>query len=527
MLAEFMFRTIAYKIEEAVSPISERKTTALFVIAISILSICIAMLSWFPLLRIGSLPSINYNEGWNAYRQWMTVVGQPLYGAQPGLWVTNYPFLSFHIVGLLGAAIGDVVLAGRLLSFVSLMVVSALLGGIVRIGTGSSRGGLYAGLCLFLWIATFTPDRRAMNDPELLGAAFATFGLFAYVKAPRAALWLGLSAFAFAMSLFTKLDFIALPASVGLHLLLTRRWRALMLWGAAGIASAGLLLALALHWDGAYFFAHILWPRAYLARCFFSNMGNYLPQFGLPLGLSVFLLVRYGRSAYRGLLFILLIVTHVTALFFSSGDGVDSNIYYPPLIADVLACAFAVCALERALPRNPGLYRGFIAALALPVLAGVAFVPYRFHKDLVAQQALPDATRSAQRAIAFLRSAEGPAICEDILLCYRAGKQVDYDPYFVKDQILIGRLKEADVLAMLASHHYAAIQMTGVVDTVSPVARKKRRRFTQGFMQALAAEYRPALTSGTYSLFTPRNEGAAHITLNTVRTGAGPSSPLQ
>ena len=153
---------------------------------------------WFPLLSITALPSENYNEGWNAYRQWMTVEGQPLYGSHPALWTTNYPFLSFHIIGLLGAAKGNMVLAGRIVCFASLIATSVLVGGIVRGATGSRAGALYAGLCLFAWLASFNGAGRASDDPELLSVAFTTFGLFAYLKAPRRLFWPALSAIAFA-----------------------------------------------------------------------------------------------------------------------------------------------------------------------------------------------------------------------------------------------------------------------------------------------------------------------------------------
>ena len=104
--------------------------------------------AWFPLLSITALPSENYNEGWNAYRQWMTVEGQPLYGSHPALWPTNYPFLSLDIIGLLGTAKGNMVLAGRIVCFTSLVATSVLVGGIVRGATNSLAGALYTGLCL-------------------------------------------------------------------------------------------------------------------------------------------------------------------------------------------------------------------------------------------------------------------------------------------------------------------------------------------------------------------------------------------
>jgi hypothetical protein len=131
-------------------------------------------------------------------------------------------------------------------------------------------------------------------------------------------------------------------------------------------------------------------------------------------------------------------------------------------------------------------------------------VPSRVHYDLVAQLRMPAATKAAQQAIARLAATKGPAICEDLLLCYEAGKPMDYDPYYVEDQILIGRLRESSILAMLTSHYYAAIQIDGTIDATS-LAQRKDMRFSKPFLRTLLAEYQPVLVTPTYSVFVPRS----------------------
>ena len=472
----------------------EGKIAWLWGAAFAILGVSIIMVVWFPLLHIRSAVSFNYNEGWNAYRQLMTAERQPLYGKPPALWMTNYPFLSFHIVGSLGALIGNMVLAGRIIAFFSMILIAAFAGGIVQLVSGSAQGGVYAGLCLFLWMATFTPELMAVNDPELLGAAVAGFGLLAYVKGPEGLLWVGLSALAFAASLFIKQDFIALPLSVALHLAVNRRWRALAVWLPAGFVAAILLTGLTFRLDGPWFFANLLQPRAYVLRNLGYNIAQYSVHFAAPLAVCGAFLIRDRGIPCRGLLFLLLLITHAVSIFFSGGDGVAQNIFSPPMIALAVAGAIALCSLSRS--RNLAL---FAAVLAVPVLAGAAFVPFQVQKDLAAQRNLPAVAQAAQRAVTLLRSVNGPAICEDILLCLDAGKPLGFDPYFVKDQLLIGRLKEPDVLALLLSHRYAAIEIDGSVKAAS-----RRRRFTRAFMQTLLTQYRPVLDSGIYSVFEPR-----------------------
>src|SRR2546423_1877338 len=60
---------------------------------------------------------------------------------------------------------------------------------------------------------------------DLLGLAFAVLGLTAYVLRPS---WFYSSAALFLAALFTKYTLVAAPASVLLHMLLTRAYRRLL-----------------------------------------------------------------------------------------------------------------------------------------------------------------------------------------------------------------------------------------------------------------------------------------------------------
>ena len=481
----------------------ESKFAWLWTCTLAVLVVCTLALAWFPVLRIGSLPSINYNEGWNAYRDQMAADGKPLFDAPPGLSVTNYPFLSFHVIGTLSKVLGSVTVTGRAVAFAALLAICAMLFGVVRAASGSWRGGLYAGLCFFLWLATFTPERIAMNDPELLGSAIALFGAYAYLRAPTRRSWLAVSAIAAAAAVFTKHDVIALPLAVGLHLLATRNWRGLIVWVVTGVIAAGLLLLATFGLDGPYFFAHLLLPRAYDVRLGFWVSVQYLQRFYAPLVIGCAVLLWCRDVPRRGFVLMLLVIAHAVAFFFAGGDGVGPNIYYEALIAAAAAAAIAICILQRVLPPAPWAGAVVVAALALPALPGVAFVPSQLYADLVGQQGLPALTDAARRSIALLQQARGPAICEDILLCYDAGKPPDYDPYFVKDQVAIRRIEESDTLAMLTAHRYAAVEIGAPEDQTKP-GPSERLRFTGAFMRTLLTEYKPVMTSRRYSVFVPR-----------------------
>ncbi|MCB8881050.1 hypothetical protein ACELLULO517_12460 [Acidisoma cellulosilytica] len=488
----------------AESPLSVAKAGALWTVVITAMACCVIATAWFPLLNIGAFPSNNYNEGWNAYRQWMTVEGQPLYGNHPTLWTTNYPFLSFHIIGLLGGVKQHMVLAGRIVCLVSLMMTSGLVGGIVRIVTGSRAGALYAGLCLFASLASFFGVGRASNDPELLSLAVSTFGIFAYVKAPKSIFWPLLSAIAFAVSLFIKHDLIVFPFSICIHLLITRNWRGFVVFIIGGMGAAVLLLALSSYLDGPHFLAELLHPRAYSWHNLSKETLHYLVHFLIFLVIGVVVLLREKTTPFRSLLFTMLISTHIASVYFSGGDGVASNIFYPALIASLLTCVVGICRLEGQLRQNPRARKSFQAALVIATLSVIATIPSRVHGDCVAQLRLTEETKAARQATASLLSTPGAAICEDLLLCYDADKPMDLDPYYTHDQILTGQLKESTILTMLDDHRYAMIQLDGAVDAAS-IAHRKTVRFSGRFLHTLLSQYRPILVTQFYSVFVPRN----------------------
>jgi hypothetical protein len=230
---------------------------------------------------------------------------------------------------------------------------------------------------------------------------------------------------------------------------------------------------------------------------------HYLLQFFTPAGIGIAVLWRAKAIAERRFLFVLIIVTSAAAVAFAGGDGVASNVFYPVVIADFLACLTAICWLER---NHFWLFR---AALFATVIAGVIPAQFRVRSDVPAALRMPAATAAARQAITLLLSTKGPAICEDLLLCYAAGKPMDYDPYYVRDQIFVGHLQEADIAALIRLEHYTAIQVNGKLNGAKGVPML--RRFPDGVRQAILDTYRPVLVGPYYLVLVPRFVGAGSV----------------
>lgn len=439
-----------------------------------------------PLAAMFGHAATNYNEGWNAYHQQQAMLGKPLYGSPPGLVGMNYPPISFHLIGLASRLTGDVNQTGRWVALVSLALVAVLCGAVVRRFTGSTPLAAWTALNTVIWLSVYMPDRIGMNDPQLLGTAFSLLGLYLYIREPEKRLWLCLSAAAFTASVFTKHNLLAFPAAVGLHLMFRRQWKGLLIWGGAVAGGSALLIALTQWLDGPYFFANILAPRARTSGL--EEVTAYLTTFQLPLALAAFWALRRVGWTSVSVMALALILSHVVAAAFAGGDGVDKNIFFDCIFSLVMAGSLLFAEYA---PMLTGLrQRGFLLAtlLAAPAFGIALAMPQALRLDWAAVRQLPARGRDFDFAVALLRSRPGPALCQDLLLCFEAGKPFLYDPYFADAERLAGRLREEELLALAdhASFRTVQLNLNWGEKGLKPGARF---RFTAGFIDALLQRY--------------------------------------
>ena len=437
----------------------DRRTLLLWWAVLACLGLCAAALTCFPLLRITTPVSLNYNEGWNAYRDQMAANGIPLYAEPPGGSITNYPFLSYHLVGLLSQVYGNVTVTGRTIALASLLATAVLIAAIALQLAGSWRTGLYAGLCFFVWLEAYSPDRRAMNDPHLLGLALSTFGLYAAIHRRRRLGWLAISAIAFAATVFTKNNLLAFPAVVALSLLLQRRWLDFLLWTVTGIVAAATLVYLTFRFDGAYFADHLLSARPYdIVGGIAANL-DFASWFYVPAVIALGSLLWAERSSERTIAVGLLVVTWAIEAAFAFGSGVDSNIFFDVIAALALGTALGLSRLEQiALQARWG--RGAYAVLVvLPALTGVVHVPRQVNSDLKSWHQLPRLREAAVRGVEVLDGVAGPVLCENILLCFEAGKPMGPDANFIQGQVRLGRMSEGVLLSQIEARYYGAVEI--------------------------------------------------------------------
>jgi hypothetical protein len=474
------------------------------VAALVLLGVLTLAALWYPVRRISQREDINYNEGWNAYRAQAVVHGDALYSAPPAFTVTNYPPLSFHLLAFFGKFLGGYTAAGRWLSLASLAFLSLLIAMLVRQYAGRWSLGIYAALLFALGMAVFAPNRVAMDDPQFFGLAWSFAGLYIYVKNPRSYRILGASAAAFAISLFIKHNLLAFPAAVGIHLLLERAWKHFSLWLGAAAAISAALLALTFWRDGPYFFLHLLSPRSYSLLSLAGRTLPYLIEFQIPFAVAVFWCVRYAGWPMRRLLVIAFLLANLFGVGFSGGYGVDENILFDAVITIVAITAIGIGDLE---PKLMSLQFGnllLFLALTIPCLAVAAPLPELLRDGLNSSREQAKLDGEFGQAVEFLESRPGPALCEDLLLCYQAGKPPLYDAFYANSQLKTGRVSEAELRDYIQVSRFPTVEIT--IPSTQPLAPAAMLRFSEPVLRAILERYRPALRTSEFTLLIPKEK---------------------
>lgn len=471
-----------------------------WLITFLILVMVAAATVWYPVIRTFANFEINYNEGWNAYRAKMAAAGVPLYGSAPHYTVTNYPPLSFHFIGLIGRVTGDFVLAGRCVSLVSVVLIGLLIAAIVHRFSGRWHAGSYAALSFVIWLAIFQPDRIGMDDPQLLATVFSLLGLYAYVAdSGPSSRWLCVSALAFAVSVFTKHNLLAFPIAVGVHLSIAGSFRRFGIWAGVFAASAGALLLIVLRVDGPHFWSHLMMARPYSSDDAIAKVSGYVETFQIPAAAAIVWSLWNCANIFRNILAIAFVFAHAIAIAFAGGYGVDGNIFFDGMIALALILGVAAADLAEVV-QNRRFGNALLAALLLAPLVGVVPLLYsRIPQDIQSARSIPAAEGDFTQAVGFLAAQPGPALCNNLLLCFEAGKEESLDTFMVSGLIGLGTFPENELLNLMDDHHFKVIQVEANTNSLLMPGKPMA-----DFMKKLAECYRLGLKTGRYGILIPQ-----------------------
>lgn len=495
------------------------RDTWLSTVVVCFMMVTMFALFLFPLRRIFANVEVNYNEGWNAYQAARVAHGIPLYRTLPGSFGTGtgYPPLSFHLVSWLGST-NSFTEVGRFVSLFSLLATGLFVGLIVGKVGGSRLIAVFSFFLYEIGIALLRADRIGMYDPQLLGEALSAAGLYFYVRNPDSKRLLCISALFFCLGGFTKHNLLAFPAAVAIDLVF-RSWRALATWASAMLACAGLLTAATMLVDGRYLFAHLLGGgsgRTYSYMMAWSQFHHYVEKFQALLVIATAWSIRAIRS--RTVFVAAFILSHGLAFLLGGGYGVDLNIFFNGYAATVIVCGLALSDMHAAVAAfRPGALNSATMMFGLFFISIMMFVPGQLKRDRKAMRDLPALEKEVQSGVDFLKAHPGPALCESHLLCYEAGKPFEFEPFSVRAQVMTGKIPETEVLQLLKTNHFQAVELalrSDEADLTDAELRTslsndqrdpdKMRRFSPNFMNELLRDYQLAKRTSQMAFFCPK-----------------------
>ena len=411
---------------------------------------------------IGLMLPFDPNEGWNAYYAVAAMTGGSPYPSLHSFMTNNYPPLSFYIVGVLGGAIGDMIVGGRLLSLAAFVAVAGAIAAALRM-MACSRMEAAFGALIFAACLLLNSDYVGMDDPQLLGHAVAMAGFLLVLRQRGDWLRLASAALLFALAFFIKHNLVVLPLAAASWLALYDRRSAarFAIAGAAFLAVGLIAFRLAYGFD---LFVALRSARVFAFHDLAVNLSSWLIWGALPLAAAAFLFAARRDDKYVVLCALYALMGFLIGASFFGGAGVDVNAMFD---ADIGLALVAGVALNRFSGRGVVYPAAIAAAFLLPLAIGVWL---NFNADWLDRDywlhPMRDETALAKQDIGFLRAHAGPAMCETLAYCYWAGKSAEVDLFNIGQQFATRSRNDDVLVGMIGAHRFAAIQL----DAMSPFA---------------------------------------------------------
>ncbi len=468
-------------------------------ITLAVLLLFSLLTLYTPLVRIFYRFQINYNEGWNVYVAQSAMQHHDLYPAKhiagPSV---GYPFLSFYLVGFVSHLTGDYLVAGRLLSLISLLVSCVLVVLIVKKMTGAWEPALFGGVfCLGVFCARM-PNYVGIDDPQLLAHPFFLLGLWLYLGPPPSNQRLAAITALFVLGGNIKHNLIPTPISVLADLFAASRAKAIrfVLLGAGLLALAIVVNMLV---GGGAFISRMLAARPYSFEEVRTAFFGFYSPLGLPLAISTFWAIWQIPNPKARVISFYFFTSLLIGVLFSGGEGVNANTFFDNLFA--MSIIMGACLDDLWKAAIPGLGKGgrwrFLVPLLLYSTVVMEFVP----RGLPISKTISELSfrqKLYQQEESFLTAHEGPAICETLLLCFDAGKPYTVNAYGLGIGAKMGGKRIKTVVDRIEAKQYAAIQ------TEAPVSQRPGFRFPDEVLEAVNHNYVEAIKAPDCHIYVPR-----------------------
>jgi hypothetical protein len=411
---------------------------------------------------------LDANEGWNAYHS-LEALGGALYAHSSPFFFNVYPPLSFYIVGAAASLTGDPVVAGRGIACLSFAVLAGLLAAAAR-EMGCTRSEAAFGGVLFAASTLALSHYVGIDDPHFLGQAVVCAGLIAVLREPHTSARLWTAAALMTAGIFIKHSIVALPLTAVAWLLKVEPPAGRRLLGAGFVLGVVSLVA-GVAWFGPALLEALVTTRAYSLAVAVRAVGRWIIRVPVVIAAIVLLVGRFPRD--RHVIFCVWYVTAASAagLVFLGGAGVDWNAMFESNWACALTAAVALNRLTPSSLANAGGRRRLILAMAFVATPMVAMALSSRRAWLTPDYWLKpraEETAAAGRDVELIASRPGPSFCEDLALCYWAGKPPEVDVFNLQQRVRWDEATRAALLRFVDGRYYAVVQLRDVAPLFGP-----------------------------------------------------------
>src|SRR5215470_15922511 len=391
----------------------------------------IAILAFiWPVYRAFLNIEITDNEAWNVYFADAAMGKMPLYPSTAQLITNNYPPLSFYIVGLAGRIIGDAVLAGRLLSLISVIAIATAIALSVRRLGGTQPAAAISAAFYIATMSRFFGSYVGLNEPQLFSHAIMTFGFLAFLDARSRDRGYVMPFLVMALAGFVKHNIIAMPLTAFVWLGMNRKLEALKCLCAAIVV---LVTGIAICYlsFGRDSFLNIFAPRHYSLE---KAIASYKDLQWLSVGLVACVCNACASWRDRSVRLCSALIAIALAAFFlqRTGEGVWTSAQFDLVIASAIGLGLAytqvpLWPLARRFP--PAVAQAILLlAVSARLLVPKQLEPIRLLVDRRFKNEIAIREQAMADSVERVRRTPGDVLCP-MLISYRAGKAFVVDDF--------------------------------------------------------------------------------------------------
>jgi hypothetical protein len=411
---------------------------------------------------------LDANEGWNAYHSVEAFAGS-LYAPPSPFFFNVYPPLSFYIVHAVASLTGDPIVAGRAIACVSFVALGILLSRAAG-QMGCTRYEAAFGGVLFAASTLALSHYVGIDDPHFLGQAVVCAGLPFVLREPHTNARLWTAGALMTTGIFIKHSIVALP-------LTAVAW----LWWAdppagrrlltAGFVLATVSLAAGFFWYGPAFHEALVTSRGYSVAVALRAVARWIIRVPVLIAALVLLVRRCPRDRHVIFCVCYVVTASVAGLLFLGGAGVDWNAMFESNWACALSAAVAVNRLTPAhAPGGGGRRRVALCAafVAMPMAAMALGAKRAWLAPDYWLRPRVEETAAAARDVTVIAGRPGPAFCEDLALCFWAGKPPEVDVFNLQQRVRHDASAREALLRLVDDRHYGVVQLNEMAPLFGP-----------------------------------------------------------